>query len=182
MSGLGNAVRRRLPTVSLYLPMPLRAIARPCPRGSCSRSAIGGMHFSVAESATMPAMRPISAAWQTLALPSRLFRQVARPLDEMFAIPESVEKAPLNSLEPPALPARIKRNVPRLCQPCESRITVITAFSHNPVAPPDRREATFEVVLSTTATAASDPLPIASVLDLAAMTLAVWADAAAVFA
>jgi hypothetical protein len=53
--------------------------------------------------------RPISAAWQTLALPSQLFRQVARPLDEMFAIPESVEKAPLNSLEPPVSPAKIKR-------------------------------------------------------------------------
>lgn len=29
--------------------------------------------------------RPISAAWQTVALPSRKFREIARPLDEIFA-------------------------------------------------------------------------------------------------
>jgi hypothetical protein len=29
--------------------------------------------------------RPISAAWQTVGLPSRKFREVARPLDEIFA-------------------------------------------------------------------------------------------------
>ena len=29
--------------------------------------------------------RPISAAWQTVALPSQRFREIARPLDELFA-------------------------------------------------------------------------------------------------
>jgi hypothetical protein len=49
--------------------------------------------------------RPISAAWQTLAVPSRLFRQVARPLDELFA---TVETEHLSSLAGPASPARIE--------------------------------------------------------------------------
>jgi hypothetical protein len=29
--------------------------------------------------------RPISAAWQTVGLPSQKFREIARPLDEFFA-------------------------------------------------------------------------------------------------
>lgn len=33
--------------------------------------------------------RPISSAWQTVALPSRKFREIARPLDRIFAIEDN---------------------------------------------------------------------------------------------
>jgi hypothetical protein len=33
--------------------------------------------------------RPISAAWQTVALPSRQFRDVAQPVDDIFFVPQA---------------------------------------------------------------------------------------------
>jgi hypothetical protein len=38
--------------------------------------------------------RPISAAWQTVGLPSRLFRQIARPLEEMLSPRDEAHSAP----------------------------------------------------------------------------------------
>jgi len=38
--------------------------------------------------------RPISSAWQTVALPSRKFREIARPLDEIFAQDASEQPLP----------------------------------------------------------------------------------------
>jgi hypothetical protein len=52
--------------------------------------------------------RPISAAWQTVALPSHKFREVARPLDQIFSISDSV-RAPQRELASTPSAATIER-------------------------------------------------------------------------
>lgn len=53
--------------------------------------------------------RPISAAWQTVALPSRQFREIARPVDEVFASSRATAFPRCDAFPPRATAATIER-------------------------------------------------------------------------
>ncbi|MEX2142838.1 MAG: HYExAFE family protein [Pirellulales bacterium] len=53
--------------------------------------------------------RPISAAWQTVALTSQKFREIARPVDEFFKLKKPMAVPRLSAFPAMATPATIER-------------------------------------------------------------------------